>query len=168
MGVAVSSSHVSSAAPSSSGEGLLTLFPCSSVGSLPRGSALHELLQRESFARAAVLHKVLQPGLSHEVTAAFGPSHLLRCGVLHGLQGNLCSSTGSFVGCRGISAPPLTLPGLQGGSLPSRHGLQGNLCSGAPPPSPLSLTSGSAELFLSHPTPLSAAGLFFSSLLSPS
>ena len=92
MGVAVSSSHVVSAAPSFSGEGLLTLFPCSSVGSLPRGSAHHELLQRESFARAAVLHKLLQRGLCHEVTAFFGPSHLLRCGVLHGLQGNLCST----------------------------------------------------------------------------
>ena len=92
MGVAVSSSHAVSAAPSSSGGGLLTLFPCSSVGSLSQGSALHKLLQHESFARAAVLHKLLQRGLCHEVTAFFGPSHLLRCGVLHGLQGNLCST----------------------------------------------------------------------------
>ena len=37
MGVWVSSSHVVSAAPSSSGGGGLTRLPCSSVGSLPRG-----------------------------------------------------------------------------------------------------------------------------------
>ena len=33
-------------ASSSSGAGLLTLFPCSSVGSLPQETVLHELLQR--------------------------------------------------------------------------------------------------------------------------
>ena len=60
----------------------------------------------------------------------------------------------------GISAPPLNLRGLQGDSLLSHHRLQGNLCSGAPPPSPSSLTSRSAGLFLSHPTPLSAAAPF--------
>ena len=35
MGLAVSSPHIVSAAPSSSGEGLLTLFPCSSMGDSP-------------------------------------------------------------------------------------------------------------------------------------
>ena len=154
MGVWVSSSHAVSAAPSSSGGGLLTLFPCSSVGSLPRGSALHELLQRKSFPCTAVLHELLQRGLSHGVTAFSGPGHLLRRGVLQGLQGNLCSA--------------VNLHGLQGDSLPSHRGLQGNLCSPAPPPSPSSLTSGSARLFLSHLTPLSTAGLFSSSLFSPS
>ena len=43
MGVGVSSPHVVSAVPSSSGAGLLTLFPCSSVGSLPQETVLHEL-----------------------------------------------------------------------------------------------------------------------------
>ena len=62
MGVAVSSPHVISAAPSSSGGGLLTLFPCSSVGSLPRETVLHELLQRESLPQATVLHELLQHG----------------------------------------------------------------------------------------------------------
>ena len=62
MRVAVSSSHVVSAAPSSSGGGLLTLFPCSSVGSLPQETVLHELLQRESFPWATVLHELLQHG----------------------------------------------------------------------------------------------------------
>ena len=61
MRVAVSSSHVS-VAPSSSGEGLLTLFPCSSVGCLPWETVLHEHLQHESFPWAAVLHELLQHG----------------------------------------------------------------------------------------------------------
>jgi len=62
MGVVVSSSHIVSAAPSFSGGGLLTLFPCSSMGSRPWETVLHELLQRESFPRAAVLHRLLQRG----------------------------------------------------------------------------------------------------------
>ena len=139
-------SRIVSAAPSSSGGGLLTLFPCSSVGCLSWGSALQEFLQLKSFPCTAVLHELLQRGLSHGVTAFFEPRHLLPRGVLHGLQGNLCST--------------VNLHGLQGDSLPSHHGLQGNLCSGAPPPSPSSLTSVSAWLFLSHPTPLSTVGLF--------
>ena len=154
MRIVVSSSHVVFAASSSSGGGLLTLFPCSSVGSLSRGSALHEFLQRKSFPRAAVLHELLQRGLSHGVTAFSGPGHLLRRGVLHRLQGNLCSA--------------VHLHGLQGDSLPSHHGLQGNLCSPAPPPPPSSLTLVSAWLFLSHPTPLFAAALLSFRSLSPS
>ena len=46
MGVWVSSSHVVSAAPSSSGREGLTRFPLSSVGSIPWETVLHELLQR--------------------------------------------------------------------------------------------------------------------------
>jgi len=42
MGVVVSSLHVVSAAPSSSGEGLLTLFPCFSAGCLPQGAVPQE------------------------------------------------------------------------------------------------------------------------------
>jgi len=65
MGVAVSSSHAVSAAPTSSGGGLLTLFPCSRVGSVWVGSlrweaVLHNLLQCGSFPQHAVLHKLLQ------------------------------------------------------------------------------------------------------------
>ena len=172
MGAVVSSSHVVSAAPSSSGGGLLTLFPCSSMGSLPRETVLHKLLQRESFPQAAVLHKLLQRGsypqgavlqeqtapawVPHGVTSpaskpapawpplstgprghgSTGPArsllqhglptgsqhpsgiHLLRRGVLHGLQVDICSTVdlhglqgdslphhGLHHGCRGISAP---------------------------------------------------------------
>jgi len=62
MGVAVSSSHVVAAAPCPSGGGLLTLLPCSSMGSFPWETVLHELLQCESFPWAAVLHELLQRG----------------------------------------------------------------------------------------------------------
>ena len=62
MGVVVSSSHVVSAAFSSTGGGLLTHFPCSNVGSLPCETVLHKLLQCESFPRAAGLHKLLHCG----------------------------------------------------------------------------------------------------------
>jgi len=39
---------------------LLTLFPCSCLGSLPWDTIFRELLQCGSFPRAAVLHKLLQ------------------------------------------------------------------------------------------------------------
>jgi len=60
VGVMVSSSHIVSAAPSSSGGGLLTLFPCSSVRSLSWETVLHKLLQHEFFPWAAALHELLQ------------------------------------------------------------------------------------------------------------
>ncbi|KAK4821752.1 hypothetical protein QYF61_000813 [Mycteria americana] len=56
---------------------------------------------------------------SHGVTASFRCIHLLWCGVLHGLQVDICST--------------MDLHGLQGDSLPHHglnHWLQGNLCSG--------------------------------------
>jgi len=60
MGVAVSLSRIVSATPSSSGGGLLTLYPCSSVRSLSWETVLHKLLQRESFPWAAALHELPQ------------------------------------------------------------------------------------------------------------
>lgn len=53
MGIVVSSSCVVSASPSSSGGGLLTLFPCFSVWSFPQGTVLHKLLQNKSFPRTS-------------------------------------------------------------------------------------------------------------------
>jgi len=53
----VSSSHVVSAAPSSSAGGLLRLFLCSNLRSLSLETVLHKLLQCESFRQAALLHK---------------------------------------------------------------------------------------------------------------
>ena len=80
VGVVVSSSHFVSAAPSSSGGGLLTLSPCSSVGSLPRQTVLHVLLQRESFPQAAVLHELLQRG--SPTGSQVLPANLLQRGLL--------------------------------------------------------------------------------------
>jgi len=62
MEVAVSSSRVVSATPSSSGGRPLTLCPCSSMRSLSQETVLHELLQYESFPWAAALHKLPQHG----------------------------------------------------------------------------------------------------------
>jgi len=60
MGVAVCASQVLFASPSSSGGLILALFPCSSVGSLPRETGLHEPLQHESFSWATVLQVLFQ------------------------------------------------------------------------------------------------------------
>jgi len=64
MGAAVRPSHVVSAAPFSSGGGLLTLFPSSSLRSLSQETVLHKLLQcgSASFPRAAALHELPQCG----------------------------------------------------------------------------------------------------------
>jgi len=80
MGVAVSPSHVVSAVPTSSGGGLLTLFPCSRVGFLSQETALHKLLQCGSFPWAAALHELPQRGslrqgaiLQEQATPAWVP-----------------------------------------------------------------------------------------------
>jgi len=148
MGVAVNSSHVVSAAASSSAGGLLTLFPCSSVGSLPWDTVLHKLLQHGSLPRGAVLQKQVAPTwVSHEVVSSaskpaptWAPLSMgaqvlpqacssVGCPQVHSiLQASTCSSMGSSPGCRWISAPPWT------SSLPHHgflQGLQGNLCSSA-------------------------------------
>jgi len=62
MGIMVSSSHAVSAAPSSSGGGLLTLCPCSRGRSLSQETVLHKRLQCESFPWAADLHELPQCG----------------------------------------------------------------------------------------------------------
>lgn len=68
MEVAVSSSHVVSATPSSSGVGRLTLFPCSSSHGIQSftnfsnlSPSLHELLQHELLAWDAVLQDQTNP-----------------------------------------------------------------------------------------------------------
>lgn len=62
MGAVVTSSRVVCAPLSSSAEGLSTLFPCSSVGSLPWKAVPHEHFQCGSFPQAAVLQQLLQGG----------------------------------------------------------------------------------------------------------
>jgi len=149
-GLAVSLSHVLSAAPSSSlsspasvwgpthgrqssinfsnagpSHRLQFFTNCSSMGpfhvSFPRG-----LVLQEQTAAVWVPHEVTGPARKpalvwaslHGVTASFWSMHLLQCGVLHGLQVDICST--------------MDLQGLQGDSLPHHglhHGLQGNFCS---------------------------------------
>ena len=130
MGVTVSSSHVVSAAPSSSGEGLLALCPCSSVRpqkllqheSFPWAAALHELPHRGSFPRGAVLqeqaalvwvlHGVTSPASKPAPSWAplsTGPQVLAgACSSVGSPQGHsfLQASTCSGMGYRWITAPP--------------------------------------------------------------
>ena len=122
MGVAVSSSHIVSATPSSSGGGLFTLFSCSSVGSLPWDTVLHELLHRESFPWATVLHKLLQHGplpwgavLQEQTAPAWVPR-------------GLTSPARSLIQSRLPmgSQPPLAIHLFWHGVL---HGLQVDICS---------------------------------------
>jgi len=95
---------------------------CSRVGP-PWG---HKSCQKTCSTLCSSLHGTTGPArslLQHRLpTVSQPPSgiHLLLCGVLHGLQVDISSTT--------------DLHGLQGGSLPHRgllHGLQVNLCSGA-------------------------------------
>jgi len=137
MGVTVRSSHVVSAARSSSEGGLLTLCPCSSVRSLSRETALHKLLQCESFPWAAALHELPQRGslsrgavfqeqaapawVHHGVITSFRHPPAPVWGPFHGLQVDICST--------------VDLHGLQGNNNLPHHGLhhelQGKaLCSG--------------------------------------
>jgi len=120
MGVTVSSSHVVSAAPSSSGGGLLTLFPCFSVRSLSWETVLHKLLQRESFPWAAALPKLPQHGsfpqgavlqeqaapvwVPHGITSPASKPALAWAPLSMGLQvlAGACSSVGLPMG----SQPP--------------------------------------------------------------
>jgi len=148
MGVMVSSSHAVSAAPSSSGGGLLTLCLCCSMGPLPWETVFHELFQRGSFPRAAALHELLRCGslpwsavLQEQAAPAWFPLASQPPLGIHGLQVEICSAVDLHelqghslphlvfsMGCRGISAPAC----------------------GAHPPPPSSLTLVSAGLFLSH------------------
>ena len=111
MGVAISSSHIVCAAPSSSGGGLLTLFYCCNVGTLPQETVLHELLQRESFPQAAVLHKLLWHGSLHGVQSFRNrllQNRLVHCDPWdHNSCQQTCSGTGSP-----LSMGPQVLPGV--------------------------------------------------------
>lgn len=134
MEVTVPSSHIVSAAPSSSGVGLITLLPCSSMGSLPQETALQKLLQCECFTWATVLclrghkscHQLVPVWTSHEATPflehhtalVWGPPLMAGGSLppmdLQRLQGHSCFSMGCTMGCRGVSAlapgAPLTPP----------------------------------------------------------
>jgi len=142
MGVMVSSSHVVSAALSSSGGGLLTLFLCSNMRSLSQETVLHKLLQRESFPQAAALHELPQGGsfprgavlqeqaapawVPHGVTSPASKPALVWASLS---TGGACSSVGSPQGHNFLQASTCSgmgsLPWATGGDL-LHHGLQGN------------------------------------------
>jgi len=106
MGVAVSSSHIVSAALSSSGEGLLTLFPCSSARSLSQKTVLHKRLQIKSFPWAAALHKLPQHVFLPTGCSPSGTG----CSSVGAAWGHkYCQQTCSSVGSS-LSMGPLVLP----------------------------------------------------------
>jgi len=127
MGVTVSSSHVVSAAPSSSGGGLFILFPCSSVRSLSRETVLHELLQRESFPRAAALHKQLQHGF-FPWSSVF-QEQAAPAWVPHGVKSPASKTSAVWAP---LSTGPQVLPGACSSmGFPQGHSiLQASTCSG--------------------------------------
>jgi len=162
MGVVVSSSHIVSAAPSSSRGGLLTLFPCSStgspqghsllrsftcssIGSLPWGTVL-----QEQAAPAWVPRRVTSP--ARKPASAWAPlSTGLQvlagaCSSMGSPQGHSllraspCSVMGSSKGCRWRSTPLWTSMGCRGTACLSMvvfTGCRGKIstpASGAPPP----------------------------------
>ena len=107
-----------SAASSSSGGGLITLFPCSSVGSLPQETVLHELLQCGSFPRAAVLHKLLQHGSFPQ--CAVLQEHTAPAWVPHGVT----SPARKPAPWAPVSTDPLVLPGAcSSAGFPRGHSL---------------------------------------------
>ena len=121
---------------SSSGGGLLTLLPCSSVGSLSQAAVVHKLFQCESFPRGAVVQDQAAPErVPHGVTSpasksaaawaprSMGPQVLPGACSSKGFPQNLsllrastCSGRGSATDCRWISAPPWTSMGCRGKS----------------------------------------------------
>jgi len=137
MGFEVSSSHVVSVTPSSSGGGLLTLCPCSSVRSLSWETVLHKLLQCESFPRAAALHELPRHGsfpwsavlqeqaapawVPHGITSPASKPALAWAPLSMGPQvlAGACSSAGSRWGhsflqvstCSGVRSFPRTAGG---------------------------------------------------------
>jgi len=140
MGVVVSSSHIVSATRSSSAGGLLTLFLCFIMGSLPRETVLHKLLQYESFLWDVVLHRLLQQEFFPR--AAVLQEQMAPLRVPHGvtstdskhasawapLSPQVYRSRRSLIQCRLStgSQPPSGIPLLQHEVL---HRLQVEICS---------------------------------------
>jgi len=153
MGAAVSSSHAVSAAPSSSGRGLLTLCPCSSMKSLSRETVLHKLLQQfgcssSRTAPAWVLPTGCSPSGTESPTGSQAlPAKLLQRGLLsprvrrswqepapawapHGATASFrhppAPAWGPFHGLQVDICSTMDLHGLQRDNLP-HHGLQHEL-----------------------------------------
>jgi len=195
IGVAVSSLHAVSAAPCPSRGGFLTLFPCSSVRSLSWETVLHKLLQCESCPQAAALHELPQRGsfprgavlqaqaaaawVPHRVTSpaskpapawaplSTGPQVLPgACSSASSPRGNNLLQAPTCAGVESISwatsgyllhhGPPWTAGGQPASPWSSsRAAREDSLlqCLKHLLPSPSSLTLVSAEVFLSHRLP---------------
>lgn len=86
-------------------------FPCSSLGSLPQQTVLHEILQSESFSQTAVLHKLIQCGI-------LPARNLFQYRLPTGSQPLLWHPPalvwGSSTGCRWISAALWPSTGIRG------------------------------------------------------
>jgi len=100
---------------------LLTVFPCSNVGSHSQQTVLHKLLQRESFSRAIVLHKLPQSGslpwhgVLQEQTAPVW--------VPHGVTSPVSKPAPAWVSLS-LSTGPQMLPGLSSSlGFPQGHNL---------------------------------------------
>lgn len=136
MWAVVSSSHNVTVAPSFSGEGLLTLFLCFTMGSLLWGTVLHELLQCQSLPWARFFMNCYSVGPSHSVQS-FRNFMLLQCGISQGHK--FCQQNYSSVGSHRVTAsfghPPIPEWGPPG-AVP------------AAPPAALALVP--TEFFLSH------------------
>jgi len=154
MGVTVSSSHIVSAAPSSSGGGLLTLFPYSSMGLLPREMVLYKLLQCGSLPRAAVLQEQAAPvWFPHRVTSPASKPALVWAPLSTGAQvlPGACFSVGSPRGrsffwastCSGVGSLPQATHGYLLHCGPPR-------AAGAHPASPWSPAWTAGESVLQH------------------
>ncbi|KAK4830649.1 hypothetical protein QYF61_012492 [Mycteria americana] len=150
MGVAVSSSHVVSAAPSSSGKGLLTLFPapewgpsherqsCTNFSNVSPSRGLQFFMDcsgmRPFHGVQSFRNRLLQHG--SPAGSQVLPAKLLQCGLPMGSQPPLgihLLQRGVLHGLQVHICSTVNLHGLQGDSLPHRgllHKLQGNLCSG--------------------------------------
>jgi len=173
----VSSSQIFSATPSSSGGGLFTLFPCSSMKVLLTGDSSPQTSQRESFPWAAALHELPQCGslprgavlqeqaapvwVPHGVTSPASKLALTWAPLCMGLQilSGACSSAGSPQGHSLLQASTCSSVG----SLPPATG--GYLLHRGPPwtaggqsASPWSSSRVAREGFLlwhlEHPLPL--------------
>jgi len=113
MGIAVSSPHIVSATPSSSGGGLLTLCPGSCMGSLPWEAVLHKLLQLESCPQATALHELLQHG--SPTGSQVLPANLLQCGLLSPRGHRSCQEPASAQASHGVTASFRHAPALASG-----------------------------------------------------
>jgi len=108
-------------------EGLLTLCPCSIMGSIPQETVFHELLQHGPFPWVAALHELLQYGsfqrgavLQEQTASAWVPHGVTR------------SASKPALSCASLSTGPQILPeACSSVGFPQGHSLlQASPCSG--------------------------------------